>query len=129
MKTWKDSGVPVTFRLGDEHELFGEDLRKLRGPCYERGYLPVVRMTYEHDGTVFTEESFASVEPGLAEHGVLFTRFLLGSGKPGQVVAHIDSAGPVSVSQGVLSDAKGHVLVGSATTGNGMPTKRILSPI
>ena len=25
LKTWRDPGTPVTFRLGDDHQLFGED--------------------------------------------------------------------------------------------------------
>src|SRR3989442_12655575 len=63
LKTWKDTGVPVTFRVGDDHELFGEDLDRLYGPRYEQGYLPMVELKYEHDGATYEQEDFASVEP------------------------------------------------------------------
>ncbi|MEY2427952.1 MAG: hypothetical protein QOJ40_837 [Verrucomicrobiota bacterium] len=111
LKTWKEVGVPVMFRVGEAHQLYGEDLSRLHGPRYERGYLPVVQLAYEADGATYEEESFASVEPQLAEHGVVFTKFTLTSKKPGIVSAQIDSKAPLSVSHNAVRDTNGHALV------------------
>ena len=111
LKTWKDFGVPVTFRVGDKHELYGSDLNRLHGPQYERGYLPIVRLVYELDGATYEEESFASVEPHLAEYGIVFTKFTLAGKKPGIVSAQIESKAPLSISPDAICDTNGHALV------------------
>src|SRR5260221_1738883 len=42
---WRgETGVPVTFRVGNAREEFGTDLRRLEGPKYEGGYLPIVQL-------------------------------------------------------------------------------------
>ena len=111
LKTWKDAGVPVTFRVGDARELYGQDLSRLRGPPYERGYLPVVQLAYEQHGATYDEESFASLEPQFAENGVVFTKFTLTSKKPGTVSAKIDSKAPLAAAHGAVRDTNGHALV------------------
>src|SRR5262245_4670965 len=40
---WREVGVPVSFRVGDRGEPFGDDLDRLDGPRYADGWLPVVR--------------------------------------------------------------------------------------
>src|ERR1043165_6798880 len=37
LKTWKEVGVPITFRVGDDEMVFGEDPYKRGGPRYDRG--------------------------------------------------------------------------------------------
>src|SRR4051794_8897950 len=47
---WRgETGVPITFRVGSQREAFGADLRRLDGPRYEAGYLPIVQLRYRHD--------------------------------------------------------------------------------
>ena len=46
LETWSDVGIPVSFRVGQNEETFGADLRRLDGPRYFRGYLPLVEMAY-----------------------------------------------------------------------------------
>jgi hypothetical protein len=75
LKTWKEVGVPVTFHVGEDQHVFGEDLQKLDGPHLEQGYLPIVKLGYEHGGAIYEEEAFAGVEPMLASNGVVFVRF------------------------------------------------------
>ncbi|HTL29659.1 MAG TPA: hypothetical protein VL282_10570 [Tepidisphaeraceae bacterium] len=69
-----ETGIPTTFRVGYDLATFGDDLSKLQGPVYENGYLPVVQNRYTHDGSVYTQEAFAAVDPKLAENGVAFVR-------------------------------------------------------
>jgi hypothetical protein len=107
LKTWRDAGVPVVFRIGEDRLPFGNDLQKLRGPHYERGYLPIVEFSYEHNGSVYEQESFASVEPAFSTNGVLFTQFVLTSKKPGLVYAHFDFDSALLASQGALLDPTG----------------------
>jgi hypothetical protein len=56
-------GIPVYFRVGDELEAFGDDIKRLEGPKYERGYLPIVQLRYRYGQHVYTQEAFAAVEP------------------------------------------------------------------
>jgi hypothetical protein len=111
LKTWKDFGVPVNFRVGEDGAMFGEDLSRLRGPTYERGYLPIVKLQYEHGGASYEQEDFAPVEPQSAEHGVVFTKFTMAGKQPGTVCAQVEAKAPVSASQGAVRDANGQALV------------------
>jgi len=111
LKTWRDTGIPVTFRLGQDHEMFGENLEKLCGPKLDKGYLPIVRLTYSHKGSVCQEEAFASAEPELAAHGVAFVRFLVTSKEPEEISAHVDVESPLTVVHGALHDTNGQIIV------------------
>jgi hypothetical protein len=79
-------GTPVTFRVGQDMEVFGADLSKLKGPTYERGYLPIVHNEYEHAGATITQEVFASVDPELSkDNAVVFVRMgVKGTGREKQ---------------------------------------------
>jgi len=111
LKTWREVGFPVTFSMGEDREPFGSDLRRLDGPHYERGYLPIVQLAYSHARATYVEEAFAAVEPELARAGVVFVRFSLSSGKAGVVTAHVGFEGEIRASAGRLTDDKGNLLV------------------
>src|SRR5205085_7412067 len=107
----KDAGEPVTFRLGEDQELYGQDLKRLTGPHYERSYLPVVQLKYQHNGATCTEESFATVEPQFADHGVVFVQFVVTSKKSEIITSHIEAESPLKPSQGIVRDTNGQALV------------------
>src|SRR5688572_923333 len=77
-RSWiSETGKPVTFYVGDRRDVFGEDLSRLDGPRYADGYLPIVQYTYESDGATYAQETFASTDPKLAEHGVALVKLTL----------------------------------------------------
>src|SRR4051794_32836075 len=81
--TWsKEQGTPCFFFMGDKREPFGADLARLQGPTFADGYLPIVRMTYTTQGSVWEQESFCSTDPALADHGAVLVKFTLKSAKP-----------------------------------------------
>lgn len=110
LKTWKDPGLPVTFRVGDDRALYGEDLSRLNGPHLDRGYLPMVNLSYEHDGMVYEEECFAATAELLAEHGIVFVRMQVAGGKSGKVSATLEARGPLVSGDGRVTGANGAVL-------------------
>src|SRR5688572_23158353 len=77
-RSWiSETGKPVTFYVGDRRDVFGEDLSRLDGPRYADGYLPIVQYKYESDGATYAQETFASTDPKLAEHGVALVKLTL----------------------------------------------------
>ena len=72
-----EAGRPVTFYVGDKHELFGSDLAHLDGPKYADGYLPIVQMGYQSQGATWAEEAFASCDPELTDYGVILVKLTL----------------------------------------------------
>jgi len=106
---WKDVGFPVSFRVGGE--AFGEDLDRLHGPWYERGYLPIVQTRYRSHGADYEEECFAATEPSLARSGALFAKFTLAAGRSGAVSAAVEAGGYAKLEDGALRDERGRGLV------------------
>jgi hypothetical protein len=92
---WHDVGFPIHFFVGPEAVVFGNDLEKLDGPKLADGYLPIVGMSYCEGNTKYRQECFASVEPSLADHGVVFVRFSLDSGPEGKITANLTSPEPL----------------------------------
>ncbi len=110
-RSWNDVGTPVIFRVGPDELRFGEFIERLAGPRYAEGWLPIVQLDYAHDGVRIAQESFASVEPALAEHGVVLVKFRLAEGTKGAVAVQVDSKPPPVVQQDSLCDEQGRVLV------------------
>lgn len=110
LRTWREVGVPVTFRVGADEEIFGGELRKLNGPKLERGFLPVVRLNYTHRNNDYTQEAFAAVEPALVSNGIVFVRFSAQWEGDAQVTAQFDATAPLLVSQRTLQDTNGHAV-------------------
>lgn len=110
-RSWNDVGTPIIFRVGSDELRFGEFPERLNGPHYAEGWLPIVEFDYEHGGVRIEQESFASVTPALAEHGVVLVRFRLAKGEKGAVAIQVDSKLPTIVQQNSLRDEQGRVLV------------------
>jgi hypothetical protein len=108
-----EGGIPVYFRVGDELEAFGEDLKRLDGPRYERGYLPIVQLRYHYGPHVYTQEAFASVDPKLAASGVAFVRLGVAEGpkdQKGKVEAQIESSIVLRTKGNVVPDKDGKAI-------------------
>lgn len=88
--SWHDVGVPVSFRCGDDSDLFGNDLARLEGPGYAEGWLPLVGASYRVGAALYAQEVFAAVDPPLAERGAVFVKFALREGEQGSVSAQVD---------------------------------------
>lgn len=110
-RSWNDVGTPVIFRVGPDELRFGEFIERVTGPCYAEGWLPIVQLDYTHDGVRIAQEAFASVEPALAEHGVVLVKFRLAEGTKGAVAIQVDTKTPSVVQQNTLRDEQGRVLV------------------
>lgn len=130
-KPWFEFAVPVTFRVGSPHgvepgvgnglpcgitprgedvAVFGADLNRLEGPHLENGWLPMVRLRYEHGGVVYDQEAFAAVDPALSSNGVVFVRFALKQGTHGLVAAGFDSGAGLVEAKDSLRTTNGLVL-------------------
>ena len=112
--------MPISFGVGETNAPFGEDLRRLTGPHYERGYLPIVQLAYRADdhstpapatptGSLYTQEVFASVD--WPSNAVVFVQFRLPTGKQGVVTARLETNAPLTVASNTVSDAHGNTLV------------------
>lgn len=75
LDTWREIGFPVTFAAGDEREPFGSDAGRRDGPRYVEGWLPIVTTGHRKGDALYEHEVFASVDPELAAHGVVFVAF------------------------------------------------------
>lgn len=111
LKTWNEKGVPVSFFVGENQQVYGSDLRRLKGPFYEQGYLPIVQLAYEADGASYEEEVFAGTSPDLARYGVALVRFNNSAPRQGKILAHIQSPTPLKASGNTLANTNGGVLV------------------
>jgi hypothetical protein len=123
---WKEAGTPVAFFVGEKGEAFGAEMKRLEGPRYEAGYLPLVRVDYAHDGAVYEQEAFAAVSPAVANHGAVYVRFAV-SKKVGRVTARLDGKHGFTVKAGVVRDEKDRVIVSFSEHWNWNPKESSLS--
>ncbi|MDB5321757.1 MAG: hypothetical protein JWN40_3388 [Phycisphaerales bacterium] len=125
---WRgEAGVPVTFRVGNAREEFGADLRRLDGPKYEAGYLPIVQLRYRQEKATYAEECFASVDPDLLSHGAIFMKFTLAGGEAGLVEAQVEAAAPLRRVGGTLAGADGKSLVAFGSGWEFNPSRNTLT--
>lgn len=108
---WSDVGFPVTFRVGQDEAIYGDDLRRLEGPRYFRGYLPIIEMAYQTVTEKYSLEVFASAEDPQANSGVVYAQFTLRKGKTGRITAHIGYEGRIRAEKGALLNEQGQTLV------------------
>lgn len=109
-RSWNDVGTPVIFRVGPDELRFGEFPDRLEQPTLAEGYLPIPEIRYAHDTQVYKLEAFASTDPGLAEHAVVFIRFSLASGGNNFITVQCDARSPVKFAEGKLSNDQGQLL-------------------
>ena len=107
---WRDNGIPVTFGVGKDDAIFGDDLKKLDGPKYSDGYLPIVQNSYEHDGVVYQQEAFASTDRFYAEHGLVLMRFKVVGDKEGTITAHVGD-GTFSFEEMAVRNTNGYAYI------------------
>jgi hypothetical protein len=108
---WSDVGIPVSFRVGPRGAVFGNDLARLDGPRLTDGYLPIVGMSYREGEAVYRQEAFASVEPALANHAVVFVRFTLDAGQEGKVSAQVTPREPLHLAGRQLRNGRDEVFL------------------
>jgi hypothetical protein len=69
-----ERGIPWRLAVTRRLEPFGDDLKKLDGPHYADGYLPIVQLAYKTDDGPYRLECFAPTDPELAAAGALLIR-------------------------------------------------------
>ena len=126
---WNNNGTAVTFRIGPDASLFGDQLHRLEQPTLAEGYLPIAQIRYLHPTPVqsggniplnqkrvdreleiYQLEAFASVDPTLAENAMVFVKFSLAQGSNGTMTLDIDSKTPLKFNDGKATDEQGRVL-------------------
>lgn len=122
-KKWRECALPVSFRVGEDEALFGADLRQLEGPHLERGYLPIVRLSYRHAAQTYAVEAYAATEPVLAEYGVTCVRFAGQAASEGRLAVRFDATGPWFARQGTVSDTNGQTVAWFDSAWQWDPTK------
>jgi SAM-dependent methyltransferase len=109
---WRDAGTPVHFFVGDDAQHpFGKDIEALKGPTYENGYLPIVRVGYEHANVTYSQQAFASTDPALSQHGVVFVQFRVQSGASGTITARIDATNSIVFTDNAVRTTTGSTWV------------------
>ncbi|MGZ4972722.1 MAG: hypothetical protein ACXWDN_08185, partial [Limisphaerales bacterium] len=126
-RAWKDYGLPITFKVGDDEGEFGADLSALKGPAYDRGYLPIVSFSYNHKGHTYEEEVFASVESLQADSGVVFVRFKNPTNAEVKITAALAPIGQFTVSDGAVRNSKSYAWVWFDKAWQWNPTKNALT--
>ncbi len=124
---WSDVGFPVDFRVGPTDSVFGDDLSKLDGPRLADGYLPIVEMSYREGDATYRQEAFVSVEPVLADHGVVLVRFSLEAGQVGTVSAHVAAPESLRLDGRQLCDDSHQVFMWTDPSWQWNPTKQSLA--
>src|ERR1051326_9019293 len=130
-RSWQDNGTPVTFRVGPDELIFGSIRERLKEPELAEGYLPIPEIRYLHSSPVQSEgmvpidqhknelqkipevyrlESFASIDPALADNGVVFVQFSLAQGEKGIITSQIDQTVPIKVADGKVIDEQGRII-------------------
>lgn len=128
-RSWNDNGAPVTFRVGPDEFLFGGLRDRLSEPTLAEGWLPIVEIRYRHTSPVQSEgavpltqvravrepeiyrlEAFASTDPALAAHGVVFVKLSLAQGRAGSVAVNVGDGAGVTFARGDVVDTSGGLL-------------------
>src|SRR5712672_4015586 len=109
-RSWNDIGTPFFFRVGPDELRFGEFLDRLEHATLAQGYLPIPEIHYAHDIQVYKLEAFASTDPALAEHAVVFVKFSLASGHNDFITVQPDARSAVKFANGELRNGEGELL-------------------
>jgi hypothetical protein len=128
-RSWYENGVPFTFRVGPDEFLFGGLRDRQLEPTLAEGYLPIAEIRYRHPTPVLSEgavpltqerqdqtpeiyalEAFASTDPALAEHAVVFAKFSIAQGASGTITVVVEDKTPLTFNDGKLIDEKGEVV-------------------
>ncbi len=129
-RSWRDAGTAVVFRVGLDEFRFGGLEDRVSEPHPAEGWLPIYEITYRHptpvmaegavpidqkpselNGEVYRLEAFASTDPALAEHAVVFVSFSLAAGAKGTVSVELDPPQDGTFANGTIRDGKGNAVV------------------
>lgn len=129
-RSWKEVGTPVVFRVGPDEFRFGDLRDRVSQPTLAEGWLPIYEIMYRHpfpagpealtpidqqpikkEAEVYRLEAFASTDPALAEHAVVFVRFSLATGTQGLVTVQVDPSGGSQFAGGAIQDSSGNAVV------------------
>ncbi len=104
VRSWRDVGTPVIFRVGPDEFLFGSLPDRLSEPVLEEGWLPIPQICYTHRTPIQSEgevpldqkkqvsisevyrlEAFAGTDSILSKKGIVFVKFDLKEGNNGYI--------------------------------------------
>ncbi len=126
--SWRDVGIPFTFRVGPDDFIFGSISDRLEEPSLVEGWLPIPQICYAHTSPFQSEgmvplnsqrktghaeiyrlEAFAGTDPVSSQNGVVYVKFDLKQGSDGYIAveAGVDS---VNLKEGRLLDEYGNVI-------------------
>lgn len=128
VRSWRDVGTPVKFRVGPDEFLFGSLPDRLGEPTLAEGWLPIYQISYSHRTPILSEgevplgqkkqesvaevyrlEAFASVDSSLQKKGVVFVKFDLAEGNDGYLAVEVDATNTKFENQ-QLKDQNGRTL-------------------
>lgn len=113
-RNWNgETGTPVTMRVGRDLAVFGDDLARLEGPKFDKGYYPIVQLRYRHDAHAYEQEVFAPTDDEGSQHGVAYVRFTVADGPKGQtgkIEAQIEGYVVHKVADGIVRDNEGKIV-------------------
>ena len=129
VRSWRDVGTPVTFRVGPDEFLFGSLPNRVSEPVLADGWLPIPQICYSHRTPIQSEgnvplnqkkqesiaevyrlEAFAGTDTSLAKKGVVFVKFDLKEGSDGYIAVDIKTGDVPKLEDGKLLDQEGKVL-------------------
>lgn len=109
-RLWKSYPLAAAIRVGDKEEPFGDDLGRLKGPRYFRGYLPIAQMSYRAGDAILEQESFVPVKPPHSDHGGIVVRLTLKGKKPARVTVALGSDAALDMRDGAVRNDKSQIL-------------------
>lgn len=128
-RSWNDNGMPFTFRVGPDELIFGTFRDRLSEPTLAEGFLPIVEIRYQHISPIQSEgavpltqvrpqrvpeiyrvEAFASTDPELASHGVVFVKFSLAQGASGFIAVNVGDGTGITFAEGGVANEQGERL-------------------
>jgi hypothetical protein len=86
-----EAGIPWHVMVTRKLAAFGSDLKKLDGPYYADGYLPIVQTSYDTEDGQYREECFAATDPQSAANGAILVRFDFPSADRGRIDLDMES--------------------------------------
>lgn len=126
--SWRDVGIPFTFRVGPDDFLFGSISDRLEEPSLAEGWLPIPQICYAHtspfqsegmvplnsqrktgNAEIYRLEAFAGTDPVSTQNGVVYVKFDLKQGTDGYITieAGLDS---INLENGRLLDQSHNVI-------------------
>jgi hypothetical protein len=79
-------------------------------PVQSEGAVPLLQKKVNRPPEIYRLEAFASTEPALAEHGVVFVKFDLAQGATGYITVQLEDSQSLTFEKGVVKNTDGQVL-------------------